>query len=198
VKTRIEDVRRQDLTEAAFLTLQQYGIHGATVARISARVGMSPGIVHHYFKSKAELLQATVRRANRTLSDEVRRRLRAATTPRARIRAIIEGNFPAHTFRPEVAQAWLSSCAEAALSPTFGRLQRVMNRRMQSNLMYSLVALIPRAQAEPIAIGIVALIDGLWLRCSLGQTEITRDAAIALVCDYVDQHLPPDPATAGR
>ncbi|MDH3689032.1 MAG: transcriptional regulator BetI [Gammaproteobacteria bacterium] len=188
--TRIGDIRRQDLTEAAFLTLQQHGLRGTTIARVGAQAGMSPGIVHHYFKNKAELLEATMRRTGAKLSKEVIALLRKATTPRERLYAIIEGNFAPDTFTPEIAHAWLSFCAEVPVNPQFARIQRVLQRRMHSNLMHCLRQLLPLEKAIAVAGTISVLIDGFWLRRGLKDEAFSRQQALKQMRDYLDQHVP--------
>ena len=190
MKTPIEDIRRRDLTEAALATLQKHGLRGATVARVAAAAGMSPGIVHHYFKDKAELLEATMRRANAELGRDVIALLRRAVTPRARLDAILRGNFAAHIFRPEIAQSWLAFLAEVPYSPRYARVQRVLRRRMHSNLLHCLRPLLPAGEAERAAQGMAVLVDGLWLRCGLGDEGIDHEAALRLARDYVARQLP--------
>ena len=62
-KVSIEDIRRRELIEAAYLTFLEHGLNGTTMARIGERAGMSHGIVNYYFKSKDELLSAVVRKS---------------------------------------------------------------------------------------------------------------------------------------
>ena len=89
VRTSIEQIRRRDLVEAAYLTFLEHGMQGLTMARIGERAGMSHGIVNYYFKSKDALVSAVVRKANFMIMQDTARRLRAAHTPRERVSAII-------------------------------------------------------------------------------------------------------------
>ena len=78
MRKRISDIRRQELAEATLLTLQEHGFQGTTVQRVSERAGMSHGLVHHYFKTKADMLEAAVRLTNARITVEVIRLLRQA------------------------------------------------------------------------------------------------------------------------
>jgi TetR/AcrR family transcriptional repressor of bet genes len=49
---------------------------------------------------------------------------------------------------------------------------------MHSNLMSGLAAMMPRREATTAALGISALIDGLWLRCGLQTGGIDRAHAL--------------------
>ena len=60
-KVGMGPVRRTQLIAAAISSLHDHGYAETTVARIAARAGVSPGIVHHYFNGKDDLLFATMR-----------------------------------------------------------------------------------------------------------------------------------------
>ena len=104
MKTRIEEIRRNDLIRAAYQVFLEHGVNGMTVARIGKRVGMSHGIVNYYFKNKDDLMHAVMRHAFRQISDDAVARLREARTPRERIDAIVRANFLEGVFRQETAE----------------------------------------------------------------------------------------------
>jgi TetR/AcrR family transcriptional regulator, transcriptional repressor of bet genes len=189
MKTSIEKIRRQDLVRAAYSTFLEHGLGGMTVARIGERAGMSHGIVNYYFKSKDELLDAVVRHANCLIMQEVARRLAAAPTPRARLSAIVEGNFAGPLFTQGTANAWISFYAAVPRRPAFARLQRAVYRRLRSNLMHDLAKLVDRGRADAIALGVSVWIDGLWLRRAMAGEALDAAAAGGAVNAYIDQCL---------
>lgn len=193
----IERIRRRELIDAAYPVLQQHGLAGATLARVAERAGVSKGIVLHYFANKDALIAGVMRFANAVLRDEVIALMKAATTPRERLQAIVDGNFSPTSFRPEIAHAWLALCAEVPRNREFARIQAVIHARMHSNLMSALLALRPREQATRIALGISALIDGLWLRCGLQGGGIDRETARRQMAIYLDGVLGPSRSGEG-
>jgi TetR/AcrR family transcriptional repressor of bet genes len=188
-RASIEEIRRRELAEAAYEILQEQGISGTTLAKVAGRAGMSKGIVLHYFRNKDDLLKAVMRLANALLRDEVVRRVRRAKGERGRIEAIVAANFAPAFFKPEICNAWLSFCAEVPRNPEFARIQRVIHARMRSNLMPALRALLPRGEVEAAAIGITAMIDGLWLRFGLSLGGLTRDQALGEMDQYLNRLL---------
>lgn len=188
-RVRIEQIRRRELAVAAYEILQEAGIAGTTLAKVAERAGMSKGIVLHYFSNKDSLLEAVMRLANALLRDEVIARMQKAKGPRERIEAIVAGNFAPSFFHPEICNAWLSFCAEVPRNREFARIQRVIHARMRSNLLSGLRALLPEPDAEAAAIGITAMIDGLWLRFGLSLGGITRDQALDEMGRYLEQWL---------
>jgi TetR/AcrR family transcriptional regulator, transcriptional repressor of bet genes len=180
MRKRIEDIRRVELIEAAHRVFLREGLQGLTTARICQEAGMSPGILAYYFKGKDEVLYAMVRFNNRLLMEDVVARMRQAETSWQRLEAIVEGNFPDHSFTRNVAIAWLSVCAATNTNPNYERLQRAFYRRLVSNLASAFAGLLDGDRLKEASISLAAVIDGLWLRKAVGH-QIDRDEAVALV-----------------
>lgn len=182
-------VRRRQLIDAAIVTLRHHGWPDTTVARIGKQAGLSPGIIHHYFKNKDDLLAAAMRRILVEFQAEVLLRLETATGPRARLQAVIDGGFATSQFRPEVGAAWLAFWAQAPFAPSLDRLRRIYVRRLHSTLMADLRHLLPLEQARETALSLASLIDGLFLRAASGEAAVTPKVARALTTDHLDRHL---------
>jgi TetR/AcrR family transcriptional repressor of bet genes len=197
-KKRISDIRRQELAEATLLTLQEHGFKGTTVQRVSERAGMSHGLVHHYFQTKTDMLEAAVRLTNARITVEVIRLLRQASSPRERIAAVIEGNFASSVYSREITQAWASCCGEAAFNERFARILRMIQRRLLSNLLWDLKRLLPAKEAVLVANGVAMMIDGGWLKCALATEPLSREEAMEPIWHYLSVHLPQEQSPRSR
>ena len=183
-------VRRNQLIEAAISSLHDYGYADTTVARIAKKAGVSSGIVHHYFDGKDDLLFATMQHMLRVLRAETLRNLKQAATPRARLTAIVEANFAPSQYSPDVMSAWLALYGSARQSPNLTRILKLYDARLKSNLRDALKKLSDHEKAAELAIGVSALIDGVWVRAALLGDGYNRDTAIHLVRSYIDCQLP--------
>ena len=188
-KLGMEPIRRKALIAAAIEEIHAHGSLDVTVGSIARRAGVSAGLAHHYFGNKDQLLVATMRHLLRELSQVVAMLLRAESDPRARISAVIAGNFAAVQFQPAVISAWLAFYVNAQASPEARQLLRIYAHRLNSNLLDALRRLMPEEDARHVAEGTGALIDGVWIRRALKEGPIDRDSAIALVEDYVELQL---------
>ncbi|MER8576849.1 transcriptional regulator BetI [Mesorhizobium sp. M1338] len=186
---RLSEIRRKELRQAAFAVLEREGIAGATLEKVAAQAGASKGIVLHYFRNKQELFEHAMREANAVLCQAVIARLRRANTPMERMDAVIEGNFEEHLFQPPLCHAWLSLCAEVPRDEKMARIQRVIHARMRSNLLSGLRGFASPTDADDIALGVTALIDGLWLRLGLQPGSVSREQAVRQVKNYVAGRL---------
>ena len=188
-KTRIEEIRRIELIEAAHRIFLRDGLKGLTTTRICHEAGMSQGILSYYFKDKEHILFEMVRYANRSLMDNVVIGLRAATTPWGRLVAIVNGNFPADRFEQNIANAWISFYAETAHNSRYARLQALFYRRLHSNIASLFPATVSRSEVDHFVRGFAAMLDGLWLRRGHSATDIDLPQATSLLIDYAEKML---------
>lgn len=188
-RSGMAETRRRALIGAALLEISDRGSLDVTVAQIATRAGVSSALAHHYFGGKEDLLLATMRHLLSEFGTGVTARMRRARNPRERISAILEGSFAANQFDHATISAWLTFYAKALSAPGAARLLRIYHRRMRSNLLYALRGLVPAAEAERLADGLGALIDGFYLREALLGDPTRPALVIAVIEDYLDCHL---------
>jgi TetR/AcrR family transcriptional repressor of bet genes len=188
-KTRIEDIRRVELIDAAHRIFLREGLKGLTTTRICAEAGMSQGILTYYFRDKEEVLFEMVRMNNRLLADEIVAHLRAARNGWERLIALIDGNFPAAHYDRPTARAWISLYAEAAHNERYARLIRPYYRRLRSNIADILKPVMATDEIDHFVRGFAAMIDGLWLRRGHSETDMWLAEAKCLLVEYVEKML---------
>ncbi|TBU87639.1 transcriptional regulator BetI [Phytopseudomonas dryadis] len=190
-KVGMQPIRRSQLIAATLEAVDQVGMSDASIAYIARLAGVSNGIISHYFRDKNGLLEATMRHLMQALSDAVRARHRALRedTPRARLRAIIDGNFDETQVNGPAMKTWLAFWASSMHQPSLRRLQRVNDHRLYSNLCGQFHRVLPQQQARAAARGLAALIDGLWLRGALSGKAFDTRQAVQIAYDYLDLQL---------
>ena len=67
----IREIRRGELSRAAFEAVIRYGLRKTTLEKVGSIAGVSKGVVLHHFKDKGALLEAVFRRSNMLLSGSV-------------------------------------------------------------------------------------------------------------------------------
>jgi TetR/AcrR family transcriptional regulator, transcriptional repressor of bet genes len=190
-KLGMEPVRRKALVDAALRVIGDQGSLSITMSDIAREAGVSPALAHHYFGSKEHLLLATVRSLLSQLRGDTVAALKSADAPRERLSALIRVSFQADQFAPETIAAWLAFYAEAQRSEETRRYLVIYTRRLRSNLIANLRPLCRANDAERIAEGAAAMIDGLYIRQSLRSAPVGIDASIALTEDYLNAQLAP-------
>ena len=190
-KVGMQPIRRSQLIHATLEAVDQVGMGDASIALIARLAGVSNGIISHYFQDKNGLLEATMRHLLSALSKAVRER-RAALyddSPRAHLRAIVEGNFDDSQVNGPAMKTWLAFWATSMHQPALRRLQRVNDHRLYSTLCYQFRRQLSADDARAAARGLAALIDGLWLRGALTGDAFDTDEALNIAYDYLDQQL---------
>lgn len=187
-KIGMEPIRRKALTDAAIEAIGAHGSMAVTMSDIAGRAGVSPALAHHYFGSKDRLITESIRALLRDLKSDAVAALATARSPRARLSAIVAASFSQKQFSDEVVAAWLAFYVDAQRAPEIRRLLTVYARRLHSNLMSGLRPLAGERDAQRIAEGAAAMIDGLYIRKALNADPARHDAA-ALVEDHIETQL---------
>jgi len=161
-KRSLKDMRRDELMEAAIMVIAKEGLHGATLSQIAVEAGMSTALVNHYFDSKEELLEATMRRLSGRYRSEIMALMPANPTPAQRLRAIIEGSFQPDNLTIASRKAWVQFLVNAMSGGRIFHLFRLTGERVVSNIRYAVKQLVPPDQVDDTVDGIAAMIDGFF------------------------------------
>lgn len=179
-KLGMEPIRRASLIKATIAEIGESGSLDVTVSQIAKRAGMSSALAHHYFGGKEQIFLAAMRHTLSVYGAEVRGALLMAKTPMERVEAIIRSNFSKTNFRQEVVAAWLNFYVLAQRSDEARRLLVIYQTRLRSNLRHALRP-VYGDQADDLAERVAALVDGAYLRQSLGMTQQDSEQAVQLV-----------------
>jgi TetR/AcrR family transcriptional repressor of bet genes len=161
-KRSVKDMRRDELMEAAIMVIAKEGLHGATLSQIAVEAGMSTALVNHYFDSKDDLLEATMRRLSNRYRGEIMALMPADPTPAQRLRAIIEGSFQPDNLTLASRKAWVQFLVNAMSGGRIFHLFRLTGERVVSNIRYAVKQLVPPDQVDDTVDGIAAMIDGFF------------------------------------
>ena len=85
--------RREQISKATLKSIADLGYNNVTMQVISKYSGLSKGAIHHYFKSKGEILQAAFAELDAKLYDSVDSKLKKAKNTRDYLSTRIEGPF---------------------------------------------------------------------------------------------------------
>jgi len=176
-------------------TIHEEGFDAASLARIAKRAGLTAGIVSHYFRDKAELLEATMRYIARNMAHEQLAQLHQSQSDMDRVIGIIDVNLGPSQFNAETTSVWLSFWSRVNHVPNLARIQRIISRRLMSNLCSGVRRLVPEtcpgrdAEIRKIAVGLSVMVDGLWLRAALTNGGVEPSETKALAINYLKMEI---------
>ena len=172
---RTHDRRAEILAVAARLFAER-GFHATTTRDISLALGMSPGNLYHWFPSKqaiiAELLRADAAAHQRRLDDLAQSGDIARDAPQALL------DFVIGTSRDEVSRfldGYAAGLLDAELAPLIRQADQATRGRLVALLDAAGVA-----EADSVAVILVALIDGLLARRALEPDRNLEDLRMAI------------------
>jgi TetR/AcrR family transcriptional regulator, transcriptional repressor of bet genes len=202
---QLPEQRRQELIIATIDCLKRYGHDGLSIRTISTRAGVSVGLINHHFPHKDELIAAAYRHFNNELVGGLTAAIeRAADSPRARLRAFLDASFSAPNLDQDVLAVWVVFWGLYRHSRLIQKVQGETYRgyvRLLRGMLADVLKAAPQAAAGrrrrstdgavPIdlrlaAIGLTALLDGLWLEWCLEPATFRPAEAVALCEAWVD------------
>lgn len=185
-------VRREALVEATLECLKKYGHQGVSVRRISAAAGVSIGLINHHFPSKSGLVAVTYETLALSLQESIRAQAEnKAVSPRDRLSGFFRASFTPELLDPQLFSVWLVFWSMVAHAPEIRAVHDRTYRKYRAILESLLgqladTAAAPQFNLRSAAIGLSALLDGLWVELSLCATTFKPRQAIALCEDWVN------------
>ncbi len=184
--------RRDALIAAALRCLRRYGHEGVSVRRISAEAGVSMGLINHHFSGSASLIAAAYESLSVALLESTRRQAEAASgsVPQARFGRFFEAAFAPESVDPGLFRIWLVFWSMVAHAPEIRAVHRRTYEQNREALEALLGALrrVPGVQpfrVTPAAVGLAALMDGLWVDLGLNPAQPTAAEAVSLCNDWI-------------
>jgi AcrR family transcriptional regulator len=127
------DDPRERILQAAMDTIAERGMAGLRMADVGERVGMSPGHILYYFRSKQRLLLETLRWSDDHLAEQRAIELPELATARERLSRFIAIYLPTGRTHPEWL-LWLQAWALAAEDPEVADVTAELNARWADDL----------------------------------------------------------------
>ena len=178
------DVRRQALIEATARCLAEKGVGGTSVRAICAYAGVSAGLLTHYFDGVDALILATYRDVGEQVAAAMERAVaEAGADPRARLWAYLRSNFQPPVLDPNLLATWISFWSLNKTNPKIAATHAETyggGRERMEVLLREAAPQIPRPDARIAAIGLTAMIDGLWLELCLDSSTFTIEEALGM------------------
>jgi TetR/AcrR family transcriptional regulator, transcriptional repressor of bet genes len=190
---QLPEQRRQALIAATIECLKRYGHDGLSIRTISAQAGVSVGLINHHFPNKDELVAAAYRHFNSELVAVFQAAVaRASSSPRARLHAFFQAQFSPPNLDQDVLAVWVVFWGMYRHSRLIQRVHRETYQGYVQLVRGLLSDLIKQERPQTRldlrlpAIGLNALLDGLWLEYCLEPGNFRPAEAVALCESWVD------------
>lgn len=179
----IKEARRIQLIEATIASIARHGFAETTLAHVADGAKLSRGIVNFYFRSKEELLVETLRHMAREYQAHWMSAVeKAGDTPVAKLNAMIDSDFDLSTANRKKVGVWYAFWGEARWRPEYLKLCAELSDRYFEQTRALCQQIVDDGgyvdvDADAVARGINAMIDGLWLDILINPGRIDRQTA---------------------
>ena len=197
---------RRDV-DATLKCLARDGYHRASVRRIADTAGVTAGLLRYYFAGKTELLAQAYRQFRRdAFQVHLDDAMRAEPCPARRLEASVRSMLDFHAADRSRMNIWVSFLEAAITDPEISAAE-AENHDLYIGSLSAWIADIHAErggsltpdEARRLAVGTKALIDGVWLECSLNPSRMTPDEALAIALRMIGAGIgvplnrPPNP-----
>lgn len=195
-----EAERRRDLIAATLDVVAEQGLRAATVREISARAGVTGGLIRHYFTSKDQMVQAAYRELMQGMIRSVESAAEHASTEKERLRNFIAANLSQDVTNARTISLWSAFIGHVSVDPAFAAIHReyylAFLERLEAVLAAYLASIgrtLDGAALRAKTMAINGLIDGLWLENSVASDLFTGIDPDKLALRSVEDLLGLDP-----
>jgi AcrR family transcriptional regulator len=186
------ELRRDGLIDAAIRCLAANGHAGVSVRRIAAEAGVSVGLINHHYASIDELIaHAFEKVASGIVTQLLERLAEAPPAPRAQLSAFFRTSCSPLMLNADLLGVWVVFWSMIKHSPvmqetqrrTFSEYREVIERQL---VAYGAEIGIEDADMRLSAIGLSAMLDGIWLELCLNPTAFSPEDGVRLCEAWVD------------
>ena len=192
-----KEIRRKQLIDATMRAIGRYGYASLTLTHVAGEAGLSPGIVNFYFKSKDQLLIATLENIAEEYSTLWQGAIaKGKVSPAAGLEAMIEADFHGFVCNRGKGLGLVRVLGRGAQQrqlpgPGDAAWRTNTSRRPSSCAPASWPKAATRAstRTRPPS-GLNAMIDGLWFDCLMSPAKFDRQAAKRTCLAYLAAVFP--------
>jgi TetR/AcrR family transcriptional repressor of bet genes len=190
-----KETRRLQLIEATIDSLAKRGYSETTMADVADGAGLSRGIVNFHFESKDNLLVATLQYMADEYSAHWRNALiKAGDDPANQLGALVMADFDRTICNKRKLAAWCAFWGEAKSRPTYQALCGARDEAYQNVFIELCRSLKANGNYDfdphSTALGLSAMLEGLWLRLMMGTEDVTRESAQHAASEYLASVFP--------
>lgn len=175
------------MVRATYRLIGERGMHRVSLQEIAEAAGVSKGLVPYYFKTKENLILATMRWVLFQVSERIRQAIAGAETPRERLVALLDAIWAEPDANRRYYVVYLDLVEYAAREHRFGELSQTFRETV--NALYAEVI---RAGVETrafratdpdeAAAAMRALVEGFFLQWLQGDDWQATHAAHRAAC----------------
>jgi TetR/AcrR family transcriptional regulator, transcriptional repressor of bet genes len=195
-RKRNTEQRRAEIVNALLATMAEHGYEKATIQLIARQAGLTPGLLHYHFKTKAEILLELVKALSQLSQQRYADFAATAVTPDQKLNAYVQARLgKGEGAAPHAVAAWVIIGAEAVRQPEVKAVYQGAVK-LEIALIEELLTACLRdkqkqlAQVKPLSAALLAFMEGAFQLASAAPDAMpagfAADTATQLVRRFID------------
>lgn len=155
---------RQNIATAMAELLPRYGYRGTSIKRLANHADLRPGLVHYYYKSKADILAVVIEQAAEQLHERIDQAVDCSASQDVQLDQWIDATLGLH--RPPASASMATWCTVVAEAPAHPEIVSLVNdalATLQQSLEQVLGPLVADSDLQHASASILSLVHGYWL-----------------------------------
>ncbi len=183
--------RREQIIRALNRCISKYGLQNTSIKKIAEEAGVQPGILHHYFKDRDEIVEELVRKIVDEMTASYLAEIGDHSDPETRFKKAVEFMFGPQMVNTEYASFFYDCWAEARRNERIRESFRMLYARFRKAIVDLLVesgksGRLSRAEIEDLATMVIAIQDGVSLQWETALERVSLPRMTRLTKRFID------------
>ena len=186
--------KKQLFIDAAICSLANHGYKGTTVRQIAKYAGVTPGLLTHYYQGKEVLIAESYKYLATQFLDDFQNKINEGIdNPISALRGFFQNIFAPENLGKRYLRVWLVfwtlTLTEESLRNTHKDIYKEYTKSLENILRsaYLYNDLDPsKKNLHSLSVGILAMLDGLWLECCLDPDALSKNDNLAIIYEFVE------------
>ena len=186
--------KKQLFIDAAICSLANHGYKGTTVRQIAKYAGVTPGLLTHYYQGKEVLIAESYKYLAIQFLDDFQNKINEGMdNPISALRGFFQNIFAPENLGKRYLRVWLAfwtlTLTEESLRKTHSDIYKEYTKSLENILRSAYI----HNEQDPskknlrsLAVGILAMLDGLWLECCLDPDALSKNDNLAIIYEFVE------------
>ncbi|HVK54067.1 MAG TPA: TetR/AcrR family transcriptional regulator [Burkholderiales bacterium] len=187
--------RRSEIVQALLSAIAEHGYEKATIQLIAQKAGLTPGLLHYHFKTKAEILLELVKTLAALSNERYVAFAESATTPEERLLAYIKARLAkGEGADPHAVAAWVMIGAEAVRQPEVREAyQEAISTEL--TLLQGMLTTYLKHQGKRVknvkhlAAGLLAFMEGAFQLASAAPNVMPTGYAASTAIQFIQRYV---------
>ncbi|MBI4832775.1 MAG: TetR family transcriptional regulator C-terminal domain-containing protein [Candidatus Lindowbacteria bacterium] len=186
--------RRIQIAKALNLCISKYGLQKSTIKKIAEEAGVQPGILHHYFTNRDEIIGEMVETVVNEISDRYTAEINRHKNPKARFDRAVDFLFGPNVTADENTAFFYDCYAEGRRNEKVRRSLIKLYQRYRGLLIELLTetgksAGLTAAQTKDLATLIVSIQEGVSLQWDMDSANVNLKKMCRMTKRLIDLYV---------